>query len=307
MGTENVDDQQGQQGNADDAAAAAAAAAAANNADNPDGKSADPFEALGFSDEDKDIREWITKTGFKGPKELAKSAHEQSKLLGNSIRIPGKDATQEERDAFLNKLGRPAEAKDYSFEPPKDLPDDLPYDGERANRFRDVSHKLGLTAEQAKGLHDWFATETVEDFKGLGGKRAEQQLAIAKDETSKLVKEWGPLDGEQMRTNLAQADKFLRDVGGDEAIAEFKRVGLIGDEGKIIQSAAIAKMFAAAGRALYTEDQILRGRPDRLDNPFAAGDGFNVTAQMKLIKDDRDLALSFISAAGKKPSDFGLS
>lgn len=301
--TDNTDANSGQQN--DDAAAAAAAAAAAN-ADNQSNTSDDPFAALAFTDEDKDIREWITKTGFKGPRDIAKSAYEQSKLIGSSIRVPGKDATQEERDAFLNKLGRPAEAKDYAFEPPKDLPEDLPYDGERAERFKATAHKLGLTAEQARGLHDWFASETVEDFKGLSGQKAEQAAAIAKAETEKLVKEWGPLDGEQMRTNLAQADKVLREVGGDEVLAEFQRVGLIGSEGKVIQSAPIAKMLAKLGGALYTEDQVLKGNPDRLNNPFVEGKEFNVTAQMKLIKEDRELALSFISAAGKKPSDFGL-
>lgn len=300
--TDNADDQQSQQTSDDAAAAAAAAAAADNSAKTSD----DPFAALAFTDEDKDIRDWVTKTGFKAPKEIVKSAYEQQKLLGSSIRVPGKDATQEERDAFLNKLGRPAEAKDYAFEPPKDLPEDLPYDGERANEFRGVAHKLGLTGEQAKGLHDWFASKTVEDFKGLSGQKAEQAAAVAKSETDKLVKEWGPLDGEQMRTNLAQADKVLREVGGDEVLAEFQRVGLIGSEGKVIQSAPIAKMLAKLGGALFTEDQVLRGRPDRLNNPFSEGKEFNVSAQMKLIKEDRDLALSFISAAGKKPSDFGL-
>lgn len=277
-----------------------------DNKDNPPPPSDDPFTAFGFADEDKDIREWITKTGFKGPKDIAKSAFEQQKLLGNSIRIPGEKATEEERAAFLDKLGRPKEAKGYTFEAPKDLPEDLPYDGERADEFRGVAHNLGLTDAQAKGLHDWFAGKTVEDFKAYGAGNAEKQLTTAKEQTAILVKEWGPLDGDQMRTNLAFADKALREVGGDEALAEFQRVGLIGSEGKTIQSAPIAKMLAKLGQALYTEDQVLKGRADRLDNPFAEGKSFNVSGQMKLIKEDRDFALSLIAAAGKTPKDFGL-
>lgn len=294
----------GQQTGNDAAAVAAAAAAAA--AGNQNQTSDDPFSALGFTDEDKDIRDWVSKTGFKAPKEVVKSAFEQSKLLGNSIRLPGKDATPEELATFREKLGTPKEAKDYEFAPPKDLPEDLPYDGERADAFRQKAHELGLTKDQAKGLHDWFAGATVEDFKAMGSKNAEQQAQIAKGETDKLVKLWGPLDGDQMRTNLAFADKALREVGGDEALAEFQRVGLIGKEGKIIQSAPIATMLSKLGAALYTEDQVLRGRTDRLDNPFAEGKSFNLTAGMKLIKEDRDAALSMIAAAGKKPSDFGL-
>lgn len=274
--------------------------------DNPPPPSDDPFQALGFTDEDKDIREWINKTGFKGPKDIAKSAFEQQKLLGNSIRIPGEKATDEERNAFLDKLGRPKEAKGYTFEAPKDLPEDLPYDGERAGEFRGLAHSLGLTDAQARGIHDWYASKTVEDFKAHGAGTAEKQLTSAKEQTAILVKEWGPLDGDQMRTNLAFADKALREVGGDEALAEFQRVGLIGSDGRMIQSASIAKMLAKVGAALYTEDAVLKGRTDRLDNPFAEGKSFNVSNQMKVIKEDRDMALSLIAAAGKTPKDFGL-
>lgn len=305
MADEN--DVTGQQ-TADEAAAAATAAAAAEaaKAGTQTQTSDDPFKALGFADEDKDTLEWINRAGYKTPKDVAKAAHEQSKLIGSSIRIPGKDATDQERSDFLDKLGRPKEAKDYSFKPPENLPKDLPYDGERATEFKGVAHQLGLTDAQAKGLHDWFAEKTVGDFTSYQSGDAEKQMQIAKDETAKLIKEWGPLDGDQMKTNLASADKVLREVGGDEALAEFQRVGLIGKEGKVIQSAPIAKMLAKLGGALYTEDAILKGRTDRLDNPFAEGKSFNVSGQMKMIKDDRDLALSFIAAAGKKPSDFGL-
>lgn len=301
-------DDTGQTDGNDDAAAAAAAAAAATAAvsDTQNDTSDDPFKVLEFGDDDKGTLEWIKTAGYKTPKDVAKAAHEQSKLLGSSIRIPGEKATDEERNAFLNKLGRPAEAKDYSFEPPKDLPEDLPYDGERATEFKGVAHQLGLTDKQAKGLHDWFASQTVKDFNSAKSGGAEKQLATAKEETAKLVKEWGPLDGDQMRTNLAFADKVLREVGGDEVLTEFQRVGLIGSEGKIIQSAPIAKMLAKLGAAVYTEDKVLKGRTDALDNPFAEGKSFNVSGQMKMIKEDRDLALSLIAAAGKKPTDFGL-
>lgn len=303
MADENVDT--GQQ-TGTDAAAVAAAAAAAATAGNQSSGSDDPFSAFGFTDEDKDIQEWAKKTGFKDAKSIAKTAFEQQKLIGSSIRVPGKDATPEEITAFREKLGTPKEAKDYEFAPPKDLPEDLPYDGERADAFRAEAHKLGLTKEQAKGLHDWFANTTVKDFQSMGAQSAEKQVAVAKGETDKLTKLWGPLEGEQMRVNLSYADKVLREVGGDEALAEFQRVGLIGNEGKIIQSAPIAVLLAKVGAALYTEDSVLKGRADRLDNPFAEGKSYNVTNQMKMVKSDPEAARSFIAAAGKKPADFGL-
>lgn len=288
------------------AAAPVATPAPAPAADISPPLSDDPFKAFGFGDEDKDIRDWATKTGFKDAKSIAKAAFEQQKLISSSIRVPGKDATPEEIASFREKLGTPKEAKDYEFAAPKDLPEDLPYDGERADAFRAEAHKLGLTKDQAKNLHDWFVGSTVKDFQSMGAQSAEKQVAVAKGETEKLTKLWGPLEGEQMRVNLSYADKVLREVGGDEALAEFQRVGLIGNEGKIIQSAPIAVLLAKVGAALYTEDSVLKGRADRLDNPFAEGKSYNVTSQMKMVKNDPEAARSFIAAAGKKPADFGL-
>lgn len=272
----------------------------------PDSGNQQEAAASPFADLDEDTREWLTKREIKDLKGAAKLAHEQSKLLGNAIRVPGKDATAEEVEAYLNKLGRPETTDGYEFRPPEGLPEDLPYDGERAKSFAGLAHKVGLTKQQAAAVHDWAVENAVNDFKALGSKSAEQNAEVAKAETEKLEKLWGPLDSKAMRTNLAFADKALREVGGEEALAEFQRVGLIGSDGAVIQSAPIAVMLSKLGAALYKEDDVVRGRADRLDNPFSEGKSFNVTAQMKMWKEDPDTALAFISAAGKQPSDFGL-
>ena len=261
----------------------------------------DPFGAF-----DEATREWVTKRQFKDVAAIAKTAYEQEKMLGNAIRVPGKDAKPEDVDAYLNKLGRPEKADGYDFSVPKDLPETLPYDAERATGFKALAHGLGLTAKQAAGIHDWAVKNAVDDFQSITGKAEAERAETAKSETGKLEKLWGPLTGEQMKTNLAFADKFLKTVGGEDALKEFQRVGLIGTEGNVILSAPIAAMMAKAGAALYTEDQVLTGKVDRLNNPFAEGSSFNVTAQMKIYKEDREQALAFIAAAGKKPSDFGL-
>lgn len=276
--------------------AAAAAAAAASQTGNDD-----PFGAF-----DEATREWVTKRQFKDVAAIAKTAYEQEKMLGNAIRVPGKDAKPEDVEAYLNKLGRPEKADGYDFTVPKDLPETLPYDAERATGFKQLAHSLGLTAKQAASIHDWAVKNAVDDFQSYSGKTEAERAETAKAETAKLEKLWGPLDGDQMKTNLAFADKALKDVGGEDALKEFQRVGLIGTEGNVILSAPIAAMLAKFGAAVFKEDQVLTGKADRLNNPFAEGKAFNVTAQMKLIKEDREQALAFIAAAGKQPADFGL-
>ncbi len=262
-----------------------------------------PFEALSL---EQDTREWAVQRGYKSIEDVIKTAHEQHKMLGNALRVPGKDAKPEELEAFYEKLGRPKTADEYDFKPPESLPENLPYDGERAKSFAETAHKLGLTKAQAAAIHDWAVKNAVDDFTGATAQRNEQDIAIAKGETEKLIKLWGPLDGTAMKTNLSFADKVLREVGGEDVVSEFQRVGLIGSDGAVIKSAPIAVMLSRLGAALYKEDDVLRGRPDRLDNPFAEGDAFNVTAQMKLIREDKQAAMAMIAAAGKKPSDFGL-
>ena len=77
---------------------------------------------------------------------------------------------------------------------------------------------------------------------------------------------------------------------------------------KTILDARIAPFVANIGAALYTEDGVLRGNPDVVGNIFdEKAPEYNVTAQMKLVKEDPQRARSLMAAAGKKPEDFGLA
>ena len=260
-----------------------------------------------FAALDEDTRGWLQTKGLADIPSLAKSARESEKLLGGMVKLPGKDATPEEREAFLNKLGRPEKVEGYQFTPPKDLPEGLPYDGDRAKAFAGVAHKLGITQEQAAGLHDWFMADSVNAFAGVGEaqKAAMQQKATAA--TEMLVKEWGPLDGDTAQANFEIADKVFTQVpGGQDFLKELQGLGLVG-ENKEILSVPIAKMLAAIGTALYTEDGVLRGKTDVIGNPFdKKGTSFNLTAAMQIAKEDPDRAKSLMVAAGVKPEEFGL-
>ncbi len=296
---------------AGEAAAGAEGAAGTQNAGgdgNTEGQngSANGDAGNAFSVLDEGTRGWLQTKGIADVAALAKSAREGESLLGSAIRIPGKDATPEERDAFLNKLGRPEKEDAYTYTAPKDMPEGLPYDGEKAKAFKSLSHKLGLTQEQSAALHDFYVGEQVGAFKGAAAASGEAMQAKASAATEALVKEWGPLDGDRAAANFEIADQvFQKAPGGPEVLAELKELGLVGPNKEIL-SAPLAKLMASLGTALYTEDGVLRGKPDVIGNPFADGDNFNMTEQMSLVKSDPDRARSLITAAGKKPSDFGL-
>lgn len=272
-----------------------------------------PFNAAeAFAGLEEDNRAWLTKQGFIGDNgnltaegfaKLGKHVYHQEKLVGGSIRIPGKDATPEERNAFLDKLGR-REPDKYELVVPKDLPEELPYDGETAKAFRTKAHELGLTQEQAAGIHDWYAGQTVETYKGIAAQTATQKAEKAKAAVTSLEKEWGPIDGETAKANLQFADKVL-EAGDPETITDLQAYGLIGPN-KEIFSAPLAKLFAKVGSALFKEGEVLKGNPSKIGNPFDDKNP-NMTEQMRMWKADPDHARSLMAAAGKKPSDFGLA
>lgn len=279
---------------------------AGDNKGAPENGSADAPKTNGdaFADLDGETREWLSKRGISDPKVAMRLAYDQAKLLGNAIRVPGKDATDEERNEFLNKLGRPADPDGYEIAPPKDLPPELPYDGERATEFKKLAHDLGLTATQAQKLHDWAATNAVQDFTSFSAKQQAQTVETAKAETEKLVKRWGPLTSATAKANIELADRALQ-VGGQDVVDELKRLKMIGPNKEIL-SEPLAVLFANIGAALFQEDSTIRGNPDVIGNPFADGEHFNLTTAMAVQKKDPEHALSLIRAAGKKPSDFGL-
>jgi len=260
-----------------------------------------------FADLDTDTREWLQKGDYgKDVKLLAKKAHEQEKLIGNAVRIPGKDATPEEREEFLTKLGRPKTADEYQLAAPTNLPEGLPYDGELAKAFKGKAHELGLTAQQAAGLHEMFVEYNVGAFNGAAVKSQEQLVQKATAATEQITKAWGPLDGDTAKANFEIGDRvFTMAPGGQEVLEELKGLGLIGPNKEIL-SWPLAKMFSAIGSALYSEGGLLRGNPDEAGNPFADNSS-NLTLQMKIVKENPDRARSLIAAAGKKPSDFGLT
>lgn len=301
-----------------DAAAVAAAAATAAKPDTqsqedggkkaPDGSSAAPAADV-FAELDADTREWLQKREVKDAAAAAKLAREQAKLLGNAVRIPGKNATEEEKAEFLNKLGRPETADKYEFVAPKDLPAELPYDGEKAAKFKAKAHEIGLTQAQAAVIHDWFIEDQKGEYLHVAEDRVEELKQTAKAETDKLVKLWGPLDAPTAQANLEFADRFIMTTVGEKGWDELERLGAVQRVGdtRVVTSAVMAELFANAGMSLLKEGELVKGSNAVMGNPFADGPNFNMTAQMQAVQADPQHARSLINAAGKKPSDFGLT
>ena len=267
-----------------------------------------------FGELDTDTSEWLTRREVKDVPSLVKLAFnsdkmvgDQAKKLGEAIIRPGKDAKPEEIDAYREKIGAGKTPDDYVFEAPKNLPENLPYDGERAKSFAALAHKLEMTKAQAQAVHDWAIENGVSDFNNAGKETENKMAERAKAATAELAKVYGPVDGPQFKVNAAFADKVLA-LGGEKVAEELKELGAIAeiDGVKYVQRPGIFELFAKVGSTLYKEDDVLRGDATSLDNPFMDGEKENLTEQGRLIKSQPSRALSLIAAAGKKPEDFGL-
>lgn len=141
-------------------------------------------------------------------------------LLGaekSMIQIPGEKATDEEKQQFYAKLGRPEKVDGYEITKPADLPERIPYEPAIETMFTKFAFEKGLSKQHAKDVWDFYFNTAKE-----GAEIEAKNIEKAQEESVNALKtEWGT--------------KFE----GNKKIAEiaFKRFGKTGanllDEAKV--------------------------------------------------------------------------
>jgi len=156
---------------------------------------------------DESLRDDPSLSDIKNVNDLAKSYVNAQRMIGSSIRIPGEDAGDEQREEFYrklqdvpgvaklpqneeewghfyNKMGRPENPAGYEYE----FPEGVPVDEEVLHSFSDFAHKLGLTKAQAKAVTgfqaNWIASTLQQDAVATEQARQSNE-AILKEK-------WGP-------------------------------------------------------------------------------------------------------------------
>lgn len=123
------------------------------------------------------------------------------------IEVPGDDADDATRDAFLDRF-RPATPEEYQLSAP---PDGVPYSSEAEAAFRTLAHQLGLTQQQAKQLHQYDVERTQAAI-------AQQQTA-QKQKLEALRKDWG----DAFDANVKEAQAAFKEIATqleDDSLAE---------------------------------------------------------------------------------------
>lgn len=168
------------------------------------------------------------------------------KLMGvdGVTRIPGTDADDDAMGQFYNKLGRPEKAGEYEiFTPdPKDLPDGIKL-GEDLNNdaFKETAHKLGLSANQVKGLSQWYTEDSIEKATADAAKTTEAMDALKKEY------------GNQFEGRIEMAKSVINKFGSEYALNDLNS--------QIGNYPGLAMMLADIA-LLTTEDGLQRQLPN---------------------------------------------
>ncbi len=205
----------------------------------------------------EDLREEPVIKNTKDLVGLAKQLVDSQKMLGNSIRIPGKDAGDEDRQKFyerlqevpgvakipeevkslddvkpvLQKLGAPEKPDDYQIQPPESLevPDEF------LGSLKGTLHEIGATQHQAQR----FAEKVFEDLSA----RTEAVRAAVEGHREELRKTFGQKTDEVLQQSAA----VLKELGGDELDAVLKQAGLDSHPAVVKAAAEIAKRLGESG------------------------------------------------------------
>lgn len=183
-------------------------------------KEAKPQRPAWMAQLPKDLQEDDTLTRFKTIGEIGKAYRELEGKIGNSIPIPGKDATAEELDAYFKKIGRPDSPESYNLSK-LELPEGLKYDDALAENFRKRAHNLGLTQEQADKLYGWQIETTVQAYKD----RQADMRNTAQESMKKLREVYGSKTNEEM-ARTTQAMKKYADAIDPNLIKDIENSGL---------------------------------------------------------------------------------
>lgn len=199
---------------------------------------------------------------------LTKSYVEGQKMIGSSIRLPGKDAKPEDKQKFLgditNKLREAGLVEPVPESPDKyeiKLPQTEGFQPNEPliNGFKEIAHKLQLLPSKAQAVADWY----------LNMQEAQDAAEYAEFQEMKegLKKEWGGVYTRRMEAARRAAAKYIG-VDGDSVISQLppaigKRIVMAFAE---IGDPLLEASFATGGiPGMVTKEQI-KGRIDAMMN-----------------------------------------
>lgn len=104
-----------------------------------------------------DLKAEASITAFKGVGDLAKSFVETKKLVGQSLRAPAADASEEDWDRYYKAGGKPNAPEEYKISIPEGV---ITKEEEKA--VREAGYRLGMNSRQVQKMVDLHVAEVAE-------------------------------------------------------------------------------------------------------------------------------------------------
>ena len=180
---------------------------------------------------------------------LAKRFIDTKALVGaDTVAIPQKSWTDEQRRDFFNKIGCPEKTDGYVLPENVEMPQGFQRDDGLLDEMRQESHRLGLTDQQFAGVARLMLTKGLirtDDFQ-------HGHDTALEDTTQVLRKEWGTAYDQE----IAFADVTLEKFGGEALLKEVK-------ENHLYLFPELTKACAKIGH-MIANDNILGAGPKSL-------------------------------------------
>lgn len=189
-----------------------------------------------------DIRQDPSLAMFKDPSALAKSWVNAQKMVGaDKVVMPNEKSSEEEWNAFYQKLGRPESPDKYEIK----APEGMQLDETITNGFKQVAHKLGLSPKQAAGLAEWKFGADSESQKAQAAAEINQLRESIQGYAQKLGGE------EKYKARVEDARVAVRALANPE-LTEFLKTSGLGSRPEMIE-------FFAELKSMMGEDKIRDG------------------------------------------------
>lgn len=171
-----------------------------------------------------DVMKQLTKFGKIG--DLAKSYSELEKKLGSSLVKPGENSSDEEKEAFYRKLGKPESAAGYEIE-------------DKDGILKELAFKHNLTNEQAKALFT--------ELNALGQKQIEDSAKAVIQQAADTEKSLRDEYGNKYETKLEMLKRGVQAYGGPQLAKALQDAGLLANEIIVRHFIKLGEMNAEAG------------------------------------------------------------
>lgn len=218
---------------------------------------------------DADLKGYVQNKGWKDPADLAVGYRNLEKLLGSEkVPLPKGADDKEGWGRVYDALGRPKAAEDYKLPVPEGGSPD--FAKAAAGKF----HELGLSANQAQALTEWYNSQAAEQT----GAMQQQSAQKVEADLQSLKSEWGPAWNENINLGQRAAKEFGLDAEKLNAMENAFGTG------------EMLKFMARIGRGL-TEHTFEGGKSTQ---------GFGMTpdaakARISQLREDREWSTRYIS------------